>query len=270
MRVRRTRAIGRPGGDRVARQPGGDGGGLVVAGDEDDPGSRRVDRPRRQRHPHPSVELTAEVDELVAVDHRVARRPRGGVPVGPHPQVDDVEAVGQGRRVAGGGAAEVAGRHRHQVVPAGQAGELVGVAVGMAVGRHPLVDLPDVDRLPRHDAPVEPGEHRRRARSPRHRERRPTPPPHRPPQPPRDRARHPPRRPSPRPDTSIHPSVSRHPSVSCGPRRAHETLGCRLAHPSAYCRRCRHPLDPTPTRRIADVRSHACRPCAWLGRVTTA
>ena len=146
-----------------------------------DPGDRQLRRARRRppARPRPAAALSApvmsttrpraasttggvsvirtrpwyspdEVDGRGAVDDRIAGRPRRGVPVGAHAEVDDVEAVREGRRrTSAAAAAEVGRRDRHQVVVAGDAGELAGVAVGVAVGRDALVDLPDVDGVPR-------------------------------------------------------------------------------------------------------------------------
>ena len=74
-------------------------------------------------------------------------------PSGPIPRWTTSKRSGRVAGVAAGGAAEVGGGDGHQVVAAGEAGELVGVAVGMAVGRDPLVDLPDADAVPRQIAP---------------------------------------------------------------------------------------------------------------------
>ena len=95
------------------------------------------------------------------VQHRVARRQRGGVPVLAEPEMHQIEPAvpampGDGPRVRLAGPARVPARHRHEVqVRVRQAGipqdrgEPGGVAVRVAVRRLALVGLEHVDRGPR-------------------------------------------------------------------------------------------------------------------------
>ena len=146
--VRRTVAIG---SDRSPSSQRVDHGSLGGAGGEHQPRPRAVHDRRRQRHPPAAVERRHELDAAIAREHvAVAGRPRRGVPVVADPEVHDVEAVGQRARVAAGGGAQIGRGDRHQPHRARQPASCSGVAVGVAVGRDPLVDLPDGDRIPGH------------------------------------------------------------------------------------------------------------------------
>ncbi len=122
--------------------------GLVGAGDEHDAAPGRVDDRRRERHAHAGPGTARRARRGARTRDRVAGRPRRGVPVGTDAEVDDVEAVGQVGGVLGDRGLEVDGGDRHQVVRARHGVELAGVAVGVAVGRDALVDLPDADVRP--------------------------------------------------------------------------------------------------------------------------
>ena len=171
MSVRRTRAIGRlVCVRRPARRPRRRALSAPVISTTRP--TAALTTPGRQRHAHAALVLVGEVDRTLAVDHRIARRPRRGVPVGSHPEVDDVEALGQTGGVAPARPVEVGGGDGHEVMAAGEVVEVVGVAVRVAVGRDPLVDLPDADAVPRQVGSGEGGEHRRGRRAAGHGERR--------------------------------------------------------------------------------------------------
>ena len=117
----------------------------------------------------------ARSTSLLGHDDRIAGWPRRGVAVRTDAEVDDVEALGQVGGVPGGGGVEVDRGDRHQVVRPGDGVELAGVAVGIAVGGDALVDLPDVDDVPRQVGRGQHVEHRRRRRPAGHGERGPAP-----------------------------------------------------------------------------------------------
>ena len=96
-------------------------------------------------------------DEVVRdVEHRVTRHERGGVPVGPEPEVQEVEARRQPARVGVGGGVDVFACDVHRLDPHGQpldGGAQVGeVPVRVVVGRDALVDLEH-----RHEVPLDVG-----------------------------------------------------------------------------------------------------------------
>ena len=103
-----------------------------------------------------------------AGDDGVARWPRRRVPVGSHSEVDDVETLRQADRIRRRSTCEILLGDRHQVDLAREPGELPGVAVGIAVGRDPLVDLPDTDAIPRELGGGQLSQHRRCCRAARH------------------------------------------------------------------------------------------------------
>ena len=139
--ARRNRGIARP----QLRQ----GVALVGARDQPEDLARRLERRVGERHPAPSLVLAGgDRDRAVGdLEHRVAGDERGGVAVGPEAEVDEVELVRELGRVARGrgrrGRASVTGiGRRRSSAGAGEAREQVGeVAVGVAVGGDPLVDL---------------------------------------------------------------------------------------------------------------------------------
>ena len=162
-------------------------------------------------------------------------------PSGPIPRWTTSKRSGRRRGVARCTPVEVGGGDGHQVVRSGEAGEVVGVAVGVAVGGDPLVDLPDADPVPRQVDAREDGEHRRGGRPAGHGQRRL----------PRSRSATPSRRamdraahPAASTSTRIvirpatHPSVPRRPSAACA-ASAHRSTRMG-AHPSRNVR-----LTPT-------------------------
>jgi hypothetical protein len=137
------------------------------------------------------------------------------VAVGPHSEVDDVEAVGQRPGVAGSRRCHVGVGHQHQVVTSRQRSKLGGVAVGVAVGGDALVDLPHVDALPRDVESGEEGEHRWRRRAARYRQHRSSSPPDGRPQPSGDRFGARRCRVGGHPHVDISPPLPRHPPQRC-------------------------------------------------------
>ena len=91
---------------------------LSSPGDEPEDPARRGERRVGQRHPAPTLVLAAghRHQPVADVEHGVARDQRGGVPVGPEAEVDEVESARKLGGVARGGGVEV--RRRAPASPA--------------------------------------------------------------------------------------------------------------------------------------------------------
>ena len=149
----------RRGDARVAVDEALDHLALAVSGGEEHHVSGPVHRGHGERHPHAAaVGQRDRHVEVTHVDDGIARGPRGGAPVVAQTEVHDVEhAVTSDLldllRVAEARRGEVARGHIHEVGHDGHEVEevrlqIAEVAIGIAIGRYPLVDLEHVDLPP--------------------------------------------------------------------------------------------------------------------------
>ena len=124
------------------------------------PGQRRVG----QRHAPVAPVEAGDGDQPVGnLQDRVAGDQRGGVPVVAQPEVHQVEPGGQPAGVGGGRRLQVrvGDRHGNQAHRQGSQdlAQMGQVALGVPVGRDPLVDLVDLDRAPEQVVFHELGQH---------------------------------------------------------------------------------------------------------------